>query len=99
MWNLVSETINSCPPALSSSASYSTVILTAKSSSLDLTGMAKPIARDSNENSASSCQVWQSDANPSSSAGTLVVKTTKNFRWYKIALPQFGHITKQRRVP
>ena len=78
MWNLVSETINSCPTALSSSTSYSTLILTAKSSSSDLTGMVKPVARDSNENAASSCQVVQSDVNPSSSAGTLVAKTTKN---------------------
>ena len=38
----------------------------------------KPVPRDTNENTASSSQVWQPDVNPSSSAGTPAAGTTKN---------------------
>ena len=68
--NLVSKTMNWFPTALSSSTSHSQGVLAAKSSSLDLAGMVKPVARDSKDNAASSSQVRQSDA----SSGT-----TKNF--------------------
>ena len=40
--------------------------------------MWKLVARDSNENEASSSQVRQSNVNPCSSAGEPVAKTTKN---------------------
>ena len=78
LWSLVSKTVDRSPAALNSSASYSLVILEAKSSNLDLTRKAKPVPRDSNENTASSCQVWQSDVNPIPSAGKPAAGTTKN---------------------
>ena len=38
----------------------------------------EPVPRDTNENTASSSQVWQPDVNPSSSAGTPAAGATKN---------------------
>ena len=59
-------------------------ILAAQSSSLDLTGVVKPVARDSNDNAASSSQVRRPEVNPSSSAGAPVAKT-KNFMWTRLS--------------
>ena len=47
------------PTVLSPTTSQSLGVLTAKSSSLDLTGTEKPVARGLNENAASSSQVRQ----------------------------------------
>ena len=78
MRNLVSKIVDLSPTALSSSTSHSPETLKAKSSSLDLTSTGKSVARDSNENAASSSQAKQSDVNSSVSAGKLAAETTKN---------------------
>ena len=76
--NPVSKTLNRFPTVLSSSTSQTPGNITAKSSICDSVGMEKPVARDSNQNSASSSQLRQPDVNPSSSTGILVTETTKN---------------------
>ena len=64
----MSKTVDRSPTALGvSSASHSPVPLTAKSSNLDLTSTGKPVSRDTNENTASSSHVSQSDVNMKSS--------------------------------
>ena len=78
MWNLVSKTVDRSPTALGSSASYSPATLNAKSSNFDLTSTGKLVSRESNENTAESSQVRQSDVNSSSGAETLAAETTKN---------------------
>ena len=78
MWSLVLKTVDGSPAALGSSAPRSLGALKAKSSNWDLTGTGKLVARDSNENTASSSQMRQSDVNSSSSAGKPTVETTKN---------------------
>ena len=71
MWNLVSKTVDWSPTALRSSTSHSPETLKSKSSNLDLTSTGKPVARDSNENAASTSQMRQSDVNLSVSARNL----------------------------
>ena len=56
-------TVDSSPIALGSSASYSPETLKAQHSNSDLTGTGRPVARGSNENTASSSQVWHWDVN------------------------------------
>ena len=83
MRNLVSKICRiGSPTALSSSASHSPETLKAKSSSLDLTSTGKPVARYSNESTASRSQVRQSDVNSSVSAGKIAAETDKELRWY-----------------
>ena len=78
MRNLVSKTVDESPTTLCSSASHSWRRLVAKISNRDLSGLAKPVVRDSGENIASSSHVWQSSVNPNTSTGRLVAETTKN---------------------
>ena len=62
LWNCVSKTVDRSPMALGSSASHSLGTHEAHSSKLDLTSAEKPVARGLSENTASSSQVWHSDA-------------------------------------
>ena len=88
----MSKTANRSPTALGSSASNSPGTLAAQSSNLDLTSTRKPVARESNENTASSSQVRQSDVKPNSSAGKPGAETTTDPPWYRIVSPQFVDI-------
>ena len=66
---LVSRTVEKSSMSLSSSASNSPGTLKAQNQNLGLIASAgRPAPKDSNEDAASSSQVWQSDVNPSSSA-------------------------------
>ena len=72
MMDLVSKTVSQSPIALGSSASNSPGALNS-----DRTDMGKPVAKVSNENTASSSQVWHSDANTITSMEKTVAETTK----------------------
>ena len=87
MRNLVSNTVTLFPTVLSSSTSQSPEKLAAPSSSLDFIGTGKPVASDSNENTASSSQVMQPGVNPSSSTGTPVAKSTKSSVGARLFVP------------
>ena len=63
MMSSVSKTANRSPTALGSSASDRTGTLGAHSSNSDRTGTWRAVARGVNETTASSSQVWHSDAN------------------------------------
>ena len=73
MMNLVSKTVGKSSMSLSSSASNSHGTLNAQSQNLGLISQSagRLAPKDSNEDAASSPQAWQSDVNPSSSAGRL----------------------------
>ena len=59
----------------------------------DLTSTGKLAARDTNENTASSFQVWQADVNPSSSTVKLVAeRRPKSSHWYNLVSPQLDDI-------
>ena len=74
MMSLVPKTANRSPTALGSSASDSLGTLGAQSSSSDRTSMLKPVAEGLNENTASSSQVWHSDANTITTNKTIDTK-------------------------
>ena len=78
MWSLVSKTVDRSPLALGSSSSHSPGTLKAQSSNLNLTSTGRPVARGSNENTASSSLLWHSDVNPNTSTRRPVTGTTKN---------------------
>ena len=77
------------------------VTLKAQSSKSDLTSTGRPVARGLNENTASSSQVWHSDANKITSMGRPVAETTKKTSGTKLSYQNFeisrnnvGHLQK-----
>ena len=78
MMSLVSKLANHPPTTLGSSASNSPGTFGGQRSNSDRVGEERPVAKGSNENIASSSQVWHSDSNTITSAGRPVAETTKN---------------------
>ena len=76
--NLVTVTLNRSPTGPSSSSSHSPGNLRAHGSTLVSLSTGKLVAMDSNENSASSSQVWHTDSVPNSSTGKLVARSKKS---------------------
>ena len=89
MMFLVSKIENHSSTALGSSASHSPGTLKAHSSNSDRTCTERPVARGLNENTASSSQVWHSDADTITSRWRPVAETTKKTSGAKLSHHNF----------
>ena len=76
--NLASMTLNPFPTEPSLSSSHSPSNLRAKFPTLDSLSTAKLAAMDSNENSASSSQVWHTDSVPNSGMEKPVARSKQS---------------------
>ena len=85
MMGLASKTADQSPIALGSSASYSPVSLKAKVQIWISLVSGKPVSRGLIENTASSSQVWHSDANTITSTLRPVAETTRKTTGTKLS--------------